>query len=179
MGHHATGDQLPALPDPSRRDLGDAVQEVSAAVMTASRLFVAISARALADISPNLTLVQLRTLVVLDSHGPVKLASLAAALGVNPSTAMRMVDKLEAIDLVDRQTNPGNRREVVLRLSEDGHRLVGQVLSRRHEEIATIVARLPDDQRANLVEALRALADAAGEAAVGPLADPELHAGPP
>ncbi|MDF2261330.1 MarR family transcriptional regulator [Streptantibioticus ferralitis] len=65
--------------------------------MAASRLFVAISARALADIDPSLTLPQLRTLVVLESQGPVKLAALASVLGVNPSTAMRMIDKLEAI----------------------------------------------------------------------------------
>jgi len=140
--------------------------------MTASRLFVALSARALTDIDATLTLPQLRTLVVLENQGPIKLAVLASALAVNPSTAMRMVDKLETIGLVNRQTNPDNRREVILRLTADGHRLVGQVQARRHEEIATIVARLPADQRAGLVQALRALTVAADEPAIDPLTGP-------
>jgi DNA-binding MarR family transcriptional regulator len=143
--------------------------------MAASRLFMAISARALGDIDPALTLVQLRTLVVLDSQGPVKLAALAATLGVNPSSAMRMVDKLEAQALADRQVNPGNRREVLVRLTEEGRSLVGEVLARRHEQISALVARLPTGQRTHLIEALRALVEAAGEAAVSAPGVPIVH----
>ncbi|MCQ4043750.1 MarR family winged helix-turn-helix transcriptional regulator [Streptantibioticus rubrisoli] len=152
----------------------DAVDEVSAAVMVASRLFVAISARALADIDPALTLPQLRTLVVLESQSPVKLAALASVLGVNPSTAMRMIDKLEAIGHVDRQVNPDNRREVILRLTADGRRLVHEVLARRHDDIATIVERLPAHQRTGLVQALRALIAAADEPAKDLMLDAAL-----
>ncbi|MCQ4079138.1 MarR family transcriptional regulator [Streptomyces sp. RB6PN25] len=158
----------------SRANLDGAVADVAAAVMAASRLFVAISARALADITPALTVQQLRTLVVLEAQGPIKLAELAAALTVNPSTAMRTVDKLEALGLVDRQVNPGNRREVVLRLTADGRNLVAQVMTRRHQEIATIVARLPADQRTGLVQALQALITAADEPAIDPLSAPDL-----
>jgi DNA-binding MarR family transcriptional regulator len=162
----------------AERHGGDTVEDVSTAVMTASRLFVAISARALTDIDPSLTLPQLRTLVVLDSQGPVKLATLASVLGVNPSTAMRMIDKLETVGHVDRQVNPDNRREVVLRLTTRGHRLVGEVLARRHDDIATIVERLPAEQRDGLVQALRALVAAAGEPALDLTTDPALLASP-
>lgn len=153
--------------------LGEAVKDVTAAVMAASRVFVAISARALADVDSSLTLVQLRTLVVLEGRGPIKLAALAGALGVNPSTAMRMVDKMGAIGLVDRQVNPDNRREVLLSLTPKGRRLVDRVMDRRYDEMGALVARLPHDQRSNLVRALRALTEAAGESAVG---DPLTHA---
>ncbi|MCK7624329.1 MarR family transcriptional regulator [Streptomyces sp. RS10V-4] len=153
----------PAAPERPADALHETVEEVTAAVMTASRLFVALSARALAETEPTLTLPQLRTLVVLHGEGPVKLAALAAALDVNPSTAMRMVDKLAARGLVDRQTNPGNRREVILRLRPDGGRLVEEVLAHRHDEIRAVVARVPADRRAELVRGLRALTEAAGE----------------
>ncbi len=86
--------------DAGHTDLNGAVTEVGAAVMAASRLFMAISARALADITPALTLQQLRTLVVLQDQEPIKLAALAAALTVNPSTAMRTVDKLGCVSEV-------------------------------------------------------------------------------
>ncbi|MFJ9852714.1 MarR family winged helix-turn-helix transcriptional regulator [Streptomyces sp. NPDC101150] len=161
------------------RGLDDDAEEVIAAVLTASRLLVAISARALAEIDPALTLPQLRALVVLDSQGPVKLAALAAALGVNPSTAMRMVDRLEASGSVSRQANPGNRREVVLSLTAQGRELVERVLSHRHAEIADIVSRLPAEQRVGLITSLRALTDAAGEPRVAPKPAPPPESAAP
>ncbi|MER7987920.1 MarR family transcriptional regulator [Streptomyces noursei] len=166
-----SGDPRPPV-DRSTDDLHETVEEVAAAVMTASRLFVALSARALAETEPALTLPQLRTLVVLHGEGPVKLAALASGLDVNPSTAMRMVDKLEARGLVDRQMNPDNRREVILALKPHGRRLVEQVLAHRHREIQTIVASLPAERRAELVRGLRALTDAAGEPTADSLTEP-------
>ncbi|MGK4578962.1 MarR family winged helix-turn-helix transcriptional regulator [Kitasatospora sp. HPMI-4] len=161
----------PDRPEGGRDGLSHDTEEVIDAVMTASRLFVALSARTLADTDAPLTLPQLRTLVVLKNQGPVKLAVLASALAVNPSTAMRTIDKVEALGLVDRQTNPDNRREVILRLTAKGHELVDEVLAHRHREIAKIVARLSPDQRSELVRALRALITAADEPALEPYAD--------
>ncbi|MFE0463546.1 MarR family winged helix-turn-helix transcriptional regulator [Kitasatospora sp. NPDC058965] len=145
--------------------------EVIAAVMAASRLFVALSARALADLDESLTVPQLRTLVVLKNLGATKLAVLAGALAVNPSTAMRSVDRLEAAGLVDRQANPGNRREVVLQLTAQGRGLVDEVLEHRHREVEAIVSRLSPDRRSALVEGLTALTAAADIPAVDPLTD--------
>ncbi|MFG2139712.1 MarR family winged helix-turn-helix transcriptional regulator [Streptomyces sp. NPDC048650] len=155
------------------------VEEVIAAVLTASRLLVAISAHALAETEPTLTLPQLRTLVVLDSQGPVKLASLATALGVNPSTAMRMVDRLEAAGSVHRQAKPGNRREIVLNLTPKGRALVERVVSHRHARIADIVTRLPAAQRTGLITSLRALTDAAGEPRIAPRPAPPPESAAP
>ncbi|MFJ8673628.1 MarR family winged helix-turn-helix transcriptional regulator [Streptomyces sp. NPDC093589] len=168
MGYDVNRPPQPTGTAAPGEDLDKDVEEVIDAVLTTSRLLVAISARALAESEPTLTLPQLRALVVLRGQGPVKLASLAAALGVNPSTAMRMIDRLEAGGSVDRQANPGNRREVVLSLTEKGRRLVDQVLAHRHMEIAAIVARMPAEKRAGLVGSLRALTDAAGEPALPP-----------
>jgi DNA-binding MarR family transcriptional regulator len=145
------------------RPTGDDVDAVTSAVLTASRLFVAISARALAAVDEQVTLPQFRMLVVLSAHGETKLAALARHLGVNPSTAMRMVDRLVAAGLLDRQVNPADRRENVLRLTAPGHRVVDEVTAHRRAEIAAIVTRMPADQRAGLVVALRAFADAGGE----------------
>ncbi|MFJ6386879.1 MarR family winged helix-turn-helix transcriptional regulator [Streptomyces sp. NPDC091972] len=138
------------------------------AVMSASRLLVAISARAFASTDESLTLPQLRALVVLDTCGPVKLAALAATLRVSASTALRMVERLETAGLVDRRTNAGNRREVILRLTSAGRDLVARVLAHRRTEIRSLVERLPADARAGLVSALKALTATAHEMAVDP-----------
>jgi DNA-binding MarR family transcriptional regulator len=165
-------DACPPTPAPGAGDdLPGETEQVIAAVMAASRLFVAMSARALAGVDTPLTLPQLRTLVVLRHQGPVKLAELAAALAVNPSSAMRTVDKLAALGLVDRQVNPDSRREVILRLTAPGEKLVDEVLACRHREVAGIVARLPQDQRSTLVQALQTLLAAAGRSAAEPFID--------
>lgn len=147
-------------------ELDREVEELSAAVMAASQLFVAISARALAATAESLTLPQLRALVVLDSRGPVTLTALATTLGVNPSTALRMAERLVALDLVDRKTNPANRRKIMLTLTRAGHELVTTVLEQRRAAIRVLVQRLPAAERAALVPALQALTAAAGETAV-------------
>nr|WP_258053463.1 MarR family transcriptional regulator [Streptomyces sp. Ru72] len=131
--------------------------------MAASRLIVALSARALASVDVSLTLPQLRSLVALHTCGPVNLAALAATLGVNSSTALRMVERLESLGLIDRRVNPDNRRQVVLRLTPAGGELVERVLSHRRAEIRALVERLPAQQRAGLVPALRALTAAADD----------------
>jgi DNA-binding MarR family transcriptional regulator len=139
------------------------VEELVTAVLTASRVLVAVSARSLADVEDTVTLTQFRALVVLDGDEETNLGRLAQVLGVNASSAMRTVDRLLVAGLVTRVENPGNRREVLLDVSEDGARLVRQVTRRRRTEIARVVRALPADQRSGLVTALQAFAHAAGE----------------
>ncbi|WUG04866.1 MarR family transcriptional regulator [Streptomyces sp. NBC_00306] len=152
----------------------DDVDAVTRAVLTASRLLVAVSARSLAAVEDRVTLPQFRLLVVLSTHGPAKLVVLANRLGVKPSTAMRMIDRLIASGLADRQTNPGNRRETVLRLTPEGRDLVQDVTGRRRREIEAIVRRIVPEQRVALVEALTAFNEAGSEPAVE-AADSAMH----
>lgn len=139
------------------------LDDVVTAILTASRVLVGVSARSLADVEDTVTLTQFRTLVVLDSHGVINLNRLADLLAVNSSTAMRMIDRLLAADLVTRQDNPANRREVLLNLTEEGRKLVQQVSNSRRAEISRIVKAMPAGERHELVNALRAFAEAAGE----------------
>ncbi|MER6717586.1 MarR family winged helix-turn-helix transcriptional regulator [Streptomyces halstedii] len=157
----ADSDAAPAVPE-TGADRAD-VDAVTHAVLTASRLLVAVAARSLAAVEDRVTLPQFRLLVVLSTFGDAKLVELADRLGVNPSTAMRMVDRLIAAGLAERRVNPGNRRETVLTVTPDGSRLVADVTAGRRREIAAIVERLAPKQRTALVEALTAFTEAGGE----------------
>jgi DNA-binding MarR family transcriptional regulator len=143
--------------------LDDDVAALTAAVLTASRLLVAVSARSLAAAEERVTLPQFRLLVLLASHGETNLVTLADRLMVNPSTALRMVDRLADGGFVTRRVNPESRRETLLRLSDAGQQIVDEVTTRRRNEIAAIVARMSARDRAGLVKALNAFADAGGE----------------
>lgn len=150
----------------------DDVTAVTSAVITASRLLIAVSMRSLAAAEQPVTLPQFRLLVLLDGHGETNLVTLADRLAVNASTALRMVDRLSDRGLISRRVNPDSRREVLLRLTEVGRRIVDEVTARRREEIAAIVARMPARTRAGLVKAMRSFAAAGGEP---PVAEPDRH----
>ena len=144
----------------------DDVDAVTNAALTASRVLVAVAARSLAAAEDTVTLPQFRLLVVLATRGPLKLAGVAEQLAVNPSTALRMVERLEANESVDRSANPEIRREIVIRLTPAGQRVVDDVTTQRRQEIAAIVAAMRPKDRKQLIKALSAFADAAGEPAV-------------
>lgn len=139
------------------------IDALTDAVLTASRLLVAVSARSIAAVDESISLAQFRLLVVLSSRGHQKVTELADALGVNPSSATRAVDRLIDAGLVDRQTNPHSRREMLVSLTAAGQRVVRDVTRRRREEIAAIVARMPRTHQRGLVRALAAFSQAGGE----------------
>lgn len=143
--------------------LSDDATAVTSAVLAASRLMVAVSLRSLAAAGERVTLPQFRLLLLLHGHGETNLVTLADRLLVNPSTALRMVDRLANRGLISRQVNPDSRREVLLRLTGPGQRIVDEVTARRREEIAAIVAKMPVRARTGLVKAMRSFAAAGGE----------------
>jgi DNA-binding MarR family transcriptional regulator len=163
----ATGSPAPSDSSCGTDDPASAAEEMVAALLTASRLLVAVSARSLAAVEEALTLPQLRMLVALESHGPLNLSQLAAELGVQPSTALRMLDRLVAIGMVARDASPTDRRTTVISLTATGRRTVSDVTERRRSEIARIVAAMPAGQRRHLIQALQAFAEAGGEPVVG------------
>jgi DNA-binding MarR family transcriptional regulator len=136
---------------------------VTDAVLTASRVLVAVAARSLAEAEGQVSLAQYRVLVVLASRGPQRLADLAEALAVMPSTTTRLCDRLVAHKLVHRQRAAADRREIRLALTAAGRQLVNQVTERRRAEIARLVTAVEPASRDSLVSGLRALSEAAGE----------------
>jgi DNA-binding MarR family transcriptional regulator len=143
--------------------LQDAERDAVEAVLTASRVLVAVAARSLAEVAEEVTLPQYRALVVLASRGPQGLTALAEALSVNPSTATRMCDRLIRKRLVTRRVDSSDRRLVRLALSAAGRRLVAQVTERRRAEIAAILEALTPDEQRSVTSSLSRLAAAAGE----------------
>jgi DNA-binding MarR family transcriptional regulator len=136
---------------------------VTDALLVASRALVAVAARSLASVDDVVTLPQYRALVVLASRGSQTVGQLADALGVHPSTATRLCDRLVSKRLVRRERSADNRRETMVTLSPAGGRIVTRVTERRRRELARIVARIPEAVRRPAVAALNAFADAAGE----------------
>ena len=151
------------MPGHDDRAVNDSVDAITDALLTASRLLVAVSAQSIANVDETLTIPQFRTMVILSARGPVNLATLAGLLDVAPSTVGRMADRLVAAGLIDRQPHPDSRRELVVELTAHGLDVVAAVTGHRRQRIAEVVRKMPPRERHGLVRALTAFTEAGEE----------------
>jgi DNA-binding MarR family transcriptional regulator len=116
----------------------------------------AVVARSLADLSPAVTVQQLRVLVMLSTRGEINLAAAASGLGISRSNASRVCDRLVASDLVARAEDPSDRRHVLLTLSPRGRDIVDSLMHRRLTLFEDLVDAMSDADRRILVSGLEA-----------------------
>jgi DNA-binding MarR family transcriptional regulator len=109
--------------------------------------------RAGAALTPS----QYEVLVTIVGQGPLRLADLALAEGLNPTMLSRIAGKLEASGLVDRVADPGDGRVVHLAASPKGRELVHQVRGERADALSVALEGLTDDERRRLAAALPVL----------------------
>ena len=120
--------------------LADAVQQLSRRLRHGTR-------QRLAPL--GLTPGQGRALSVLErAGGPMRMAALAEALRVVPRSATGVVEGLEELGLVRRETDPANRRSVLVDLTDAGRGTLEELAEARRETAEALFGALaPDDQR--------------------------------
>ncbi|MCP6657839.1 MarR family transcriptional regulator, partial [Klebsiella pneumoniae] len=69
---------------------------------------------------------QLWTIKVVAGHGPIRVSDLARRLYLHNATVVGIIDRLEALGLVQRTRSREDRRVVMVDLTEDGKNLVAQ-----------------------------------------------------
>ncbi|MDP6349691.1 MAG: MarR family transcriptional regulator [Chloroflexota bacterium] len=70
--------------------------------------------------SPDISLAQARMLFFIISHGPTRMGRLAQLLDVTMPTVTGTVDRMVQRGLVERQADPGDRRVVLVAMTEQG-----------------------------------------------------------
>ena len=116
--------------------------DVTDAVVGASRALVGIAVRSLAATTDDVTMVQFRALVLLTYQGKERVADLADNLGVNSSTVTRLIARLVGKGLVDRLPDPSDRRATLLAITDDGRAVVASVRAQRRAEITKVLRRM-------------------------------------
>lgn len=140
---------------------GEAAADSAAALDDAASTLMDIWSRAHNAPDVPVPSTQLRALFVLE-RGPVNISNLAGELGALVSSASRLCDRLEAAGLLAR--DPGrDRREVTVRLSEDGRALLDRLRLRRMEDLTRVLALMPASARAALLWGLTEFHDAASK----------------
>jgi DNA-binding MarR family transcriptional regulator len=107
------------------------------------------------DLSPH----QARALFVVCQGDGVRLTDLAERLHIAPRSATEVADGLQDRGLVERSPDPGDRRAVLLRPTDEGRRVHREIGAARTADSAEFYARLPESDRATLARLLRELTD--------------------
>jgi len=75
----------------------------------------------------DITMPQLKTLLLLFLNGSMRMSDLASDLGVTLATATGLVDRMVERGIIIRQSQPEDRRVVLCQLSDSGQMMVSRL----------------------------------------------------
>lgn len=133
------------------------------AALAVSRVLVAMSVQSMAEVDDQVTVVQLRTLIVVQARGPLNLGGVAELTGTHISNASRTCERLVGLGLLTRHDDPDDRRNVLVDVTAEGRKLVHSVMRRRRRLLTALLGGLEPGQLAALAGPLQALAALAGD----------------
>ncbi|MCY9657134.1 MarR family transcriptional regulator [Paenibacillus chondroitinus] len=85
----------------------------------------------------------------------LSVSELAQRLNLERSSVSRLVDGLVKENLVSRDINEANRREMLLALTEKGSRIIGQVRNQSLSFYQTVLENVPDGDQAIIMEGFK------------------------
>src|SRR5260370_15864028 len=109
----------------------------------------------------DLTLPQLRTLLILAEEGLLVIGQIAQRLGIGLSTGGHLVDRLVQAGLAERTEDADDRRRTLARLTPTGEDLYTQLLS-RIQQVQALIQKLDDNDLAPWGQWLSAATRVAG-----------------
>lgn len=139
-------------PEPQAIDLAGDLQRVLSKLFTVLR-----RGDANRGSRPDLTLAQLSILLTLLDCGPIRMTELAARERVRTPTTTVAIRRLEKLGLVKRSRDPSDMRAVLVEVTPEGLVQHRDALDTRRAHLASILAKLSDDERLNLTKALKPL----------------------
>ena len=109
----------------------------------------------------GLSMVQMNVLTHIYYRGTCEITALLSTLEVSKAAAGQLVERMEQQGLVERTPDPRDRRARLVSLTPKGRELVGDSIAARQEWMNDVILKVPEEQRASIVESLRALTRAA------------------
>ena len=102
----------------------------------------------------NLTISQIKTLVLLERHGPLRMGSISMHVGRPLSATTTVVAGLVKKRLEDRSAHPDDRRVVLCELTEEGRETIHRFWRIGSERIQMAVDLLDSEQLETFVRGL-------------------------
>ena len=116
----------------------------------------------------DLTSQQFETLRKVEAAGQVNLTAMAAALGIDPSTASRNLARLQRHGYLSKTRHGVDARSIVVELTRKGRTALSTLSCDERDVFAELYERIPPPERATVIASLSVLTDALGsDAAAG------------
>lgn len=103
------------------------------------------------DVTPG----QFGVLTLISENAGLSQSDLGAALGIDRSTMVAVIDRLESRGLVVRAPSPNDRRSYALQLSDHGKQTLADIMPELHRHESAIAAALSKSEQATLISLLR------------------------
>jgi DNA-binding MarR family transcriptional regulator len=97
-------------------------------------------------LSSDMTVAQLRVLLLLHTEGQSRMSSIAATLGIAVSTATGIIDNLVKKELVIRSADREDRRVVICALSPIGQEVINSMWARGQSQMEKLLRGLTIEQ---------------------------------
>jgi DNA-binding MarR family transcriptional regulator len=108
----------------------------------------------------GVSMAQLHIMYTLQRTGEMTMSHLADWLNVSLSNATGLIDRLEERGYISRDRVPTDRRVVIVRVTPDGERMLGEVDALSDELLRSVLDRLPASQLRGVAHAISALREA-------------------
>lgn len=115
--------------------------------------------------SPDLSLAQTRLLFFVMSHGATRMGRLAQVLDVTMPTVTGMVERMVQRGLVERDSDPNDRRVVLVVATDQGREELEQLIGVRAHVMRKMFARMTQEELEQLRETWETIERAAEEVA--------------
>lgn len=102
-------------------------------------------------------------LTALNKFGPMTPGSLAELEGVRPPSMTRTVNALAELGFVTKETDPADKRQVTVQLTEQGRNEINETRRRRDAWLTKQLGTLSPDERQILAQASELLKRIAGQ----------------
>lgn len=136
-------------------------QVVAGIVQTYMDLFIMMQFSAVSHwLMMELSFAQARAVIILAAYKELTISHLAKLLGVGNSTASLLVQGLVERGLVTRMEAAGDRRQTLIRLSEEGREIGQGRMREREKQWGRMLSRLDDEELSGLRRGLDALRNA-------------------
>ena len=112
----------------------------------------------------DMTIPQIKTLFLLESAGPSRMGRIAGSLGIAVSATTTVVDRLVERALVERLSDPKDRRVVICELTKRGREAAEDFWRIGRDRVRAALEQLTTDQLIGLVPALETLCQAERQA---------------
>lgn len=105
----------------------------------------------------EMTVPQIKTLNLLVRVGPSRMGNIASSLDIAVSAATTLVDRLVERELVERLSDPNDRRVVICGLTAQGHETMNQIWRGERDQLRCLADHLEMHQLESIMEAFEVL----------------------